>query len=534
MFYRLAGVILAHISSDRSTMHRKQRVGLVFGIVLAIVAGIAGPAAAASSPGYGTITGHVTAASGIPSSWSTEVVVFGATSGIEENEVYTGFGGLYELDNVRPGSHKLMFVTNGQRQWAHQKLTLQDADVVSVEADQTAVVDETLLPPGAIAVSATDATTGQPVGHVCAQAEGSTTAPEVCITDPGVIAIPDLGTGDYQLSVRSSDGLHRELQVDAVHVVLGQTTAVPVSLTPAGAISVTVTDSATGDPIGYACVTALRPGFNGPGPDYCPNLSDGNGKVVVGELSAGTYNLFVDPRDSIHGLQWVGWRGGTGDQSAAVPIHVVPGKSSTAPTVRLDPAGSITGTIVDADNQPISYGNATASVLPTGLPTTFSGTRNTDDQGRYTLDGLGPYRWPVQYSGPYGTQAWQWSGGTSNRYESHRVSVAAGQASTANFRMTAGGSLTGQILKPDGSAIIGPVEIWAYNAVTGDLAAPEGSSDGYGTFTINGLTTQDIKIQYTGGYYPDGFVGPAFDASPTIHVQLGATITYNIVVNQQG
>jgi hypothetical protein len=512
----------------------RQRTALVLGAVLVAVLGLAGPAAAESSPGFGTITGHITTASGGPGD-NTLIILVDAASGIGQGESVTDFDGFYEIDNVSAGTYKLYYNTNGQIQWAHQKLTFSDADTVSVAADQTTVVDEILLGAGAIAVSATDATTGQPVGHLCALAEGPTSAPEVCITDPGVLTVPDLGTGDYRLTVRSSDGLHAGQVLDAVHVEMGLTTPVPLRLTPTGAVAVAVTNAATGAPVRNACVTALRPGFNGPGPDYCPLLTGDDGRVTVGQLSAGTYNLFVLPGNSDLGMQWVGWHGGTGDQSAAVPVQVTAGQVSAAPTVRLDAAGSITGTIVDANGQPIRFGNATASVLPTGLPTSFVGRANTDDQGRYTIQGLGPYRWPVQYLGPwYGTQAWQWSGGTANRYESHRVTVAAGQVTTANFRTVPGGSLTGRVLNADGSLFDGYVEIRVYNAVTGDLAAPP-TDTSQGTFTVNGLTTQDVKVQFTAASFQDVFiVGPSFDATAPIQVRLGATTTHDIVLSTRG
>lgn len=513
-------------------LRRRHRLALALGVASATVLGLAGPAAAASDPGFGTITGHVTTASGGHPNFSLIILLTPSGNGVDET-VASPKDGSFEFDNVSPGSYKVQFDSDGKVEYAHQKLTLADADLVPVAADQTTVVDEILLPPGAIAISASDAVTGQPVGHLCALAQGRTTAPEICISDPGVLTVPDLGAGDYLLTVRSTDGLHRRVQLSGVHVQLTQTTTVPISLTPTGAISATVTDSATGTPIGGACVAALRPGFNGPGPDSCPNLSDADGKVLVGELAAGTYNLFVGPRDSIHGLQWVGFHGGTGDQSAAVPIQVVPGDLSSAPTVRLDPAGSITGIILDPDGQPLAFGNATASVLPTGLPNDlFAGTINTDDQGRYTLDGLGPYRWPVQYlTGWDGTLAWQWSGDAGNRYEAHRVSVTAGQTATADFQLAAGGTLTGQILNPDGSLYTDPVDIWAYNAVTGDLTAPMTTAM-FGTFTINALTTQDIKLQYSVEAFPNPIPGPGFDAATPIHVRLGAPTSYDLVLNR--
>jgi len=172
-------------------------------------------------------------------------------------------------------------------------------------------------------------------------------------------------------------------------------------------------------------------------------------------------------------------------------------------------------------------------VLPTGLPgDIFPALAAPDAQGRYALGGLGPYRWPVRYSAGYSDPvAWQWSGGTANRYDAYRVRVTAGQATTEDFQVAPAGTLTGRILHPDGSVFTDPVTIQTYNAVTGDLAAPV-AYGANGTFTISGLTTEDIKIQYEAGLYPDGFSGPAFDDTAPIRVRLGADTSYDLILTR--
>jgi hypothetical protein len=253
---------------------------------------------------------------------------------------------------------------------------------------------------------------------------------------------------------------------------------------------------------------------------------------VVGALPAGTFNLFVAPNDGIHGLQWVGWRGGTGDQSAAVPLGVTLGKLTVAPTVQADPVGTITGTITDATTgQPIANGLACASVLPTGVPQgVFGGTICTDDQGQYNITGVGPYRWPVQYTFHSANPAWQWAGGTANRFDSHRVKVAAGKATTADFKAVPGGTLTLSLFNADGSPFRDTVTVHAFNAVTGDIAALGIGDLADGTYTIMGLTSQDIKVQVDGLDSAGNHVGLTFAASPSIPVRVGATATYDIVL----
>lgn len=77
-------------------------------------------------------------------------------------------------------------------------------------------------------------------------------------------------------------------------------------------------------------------------------------------------------------------RRAVGDRHQARHVTVAAGESATLPPVRLDPACA-------------------------------------DELGRYTLRGLGPYAWPVEFTDFSGAHAWQWPGGASNRHEAERV-----------------------------------------------------------------------------------------------------------------
>ena len=159
------------------------------------------------------------------------------------------------------------------------------------------------------------------------------------------------------------------------------------------------------------------------------DCTDSAGRMTIGRLESGSYNLFALPDETRYGMQWVGASGGTGRQSSAVTVQATEGTTVTGPTVRLDPPGAIGGQVTDG-----STGAPLADVTVTVLSYSPGGgpDRNvaTDGQGRYQMTGLGPYEWPLLFNRhPY---APQWSGGTPDRHAATGAQVTAARASVSS------------------------------------------------------------------------------------------------------
>jgi protocatechuate 3,4-dioxygenase beta subunit len=59
----------------------------------------------------------------------------------------TGADGRYRLDTMPPGDVMVGFTTAaGRKQWAHQKTSAAEADLIALSLDTVTTVDETLLP----------------------------------------------------------------------------------------------------------------------------------------------------------------------------------------------------------------------------------------------------------------------------------------------------------------------------------------------------------------------------------------------------
>jgi hypothetical protein len=208
-----------------------------------------------------------------------------------------------------------------------------------------------------------------------------------------------------------------------------------------------------------------------------------------------------------HGAQWVGAGGGTGDLEAARVFDARPGETVEV-TVRLDPAGSITGVVRDqTTHAPVPL---CASVLPASAEhgVDGAGVGCTDADGRYTITGLGPYAWPVEFP-DYGlpdsapAHAWQWSGGGVNRHAATKVTVEAGGTATADADMRPAGFITGTARAAGHDAVL--TQVTAVDVETGDFTGFRGGPDEHGRYVLAGVNDERVRV-----YFTDAAGGPEF------------------------
>jgi carboxypeptidase family protein len=478
------------------------RLGRVFAVTAAVLATVTTlPASAAYADNAGSITGTITRPGG-----GAVTVNLWTTAGGTAGQSTTDADGHYTFASVAPGQYKVQFgVQSGfdpKWQWAYQKFSFTSATVIDVAAGAPTEVDDTYAPSSGVRLTVTDAVSGAPVDAVCASRYSS--FPTDCGATDGVLTLDGLSPGVYAIYVTSSDGLHAAKTVNDVKVTAGTPTDVAVALTPTGAITTTVLDRATGDPVPSVCVVPLTLTFGAFTSQMCQygadNYSSDDGTVTLGGLTPGTYTLLANPEYTSYGLQWVGAKGGTGSQYKAKKITVVAGQSVAAPTIELDPAASITGVITDAATGE-SLANGCASVLPwrpgdgTNAVGPFCIEYWTD--GRYTIPNLGPYAWPVQFSYFYAsnTYASYWSGGTNNRKAAALVAAGTNTPGEADATLTqVGPGLTVTAKSSDGQVWDGYLNVDVFNAKTGDYV----KTMSY-THTLDGVAAQPVRLQYYAG-----------------------------------
>jgi hypothetical protein len=467
----------------------------------------------------GTITGRLTDADGNP------VGGAGVSAGDATSDLFgrTDADGRYQIEAL-PGPYRVSFNPGNGRQWAFGKSSAGTADVVTVVAGESTVVDDVLRPAGSATIRLVDAGTGGALQEFCVFIPG--VFDSLCTTD-GVVHTALLA-GRYEISITHETPGYLHFARKIVTITSGQDLAVTRSVPREARITSTIRDAATGAPVANAClepVEPLKPSSLGGRSFYC---SDETGRVTVDQLSAGTYNLFVWARDGVHGHQWVGPNGGTGAQAKGRLVTIKAGQTVTVPPIRLDGAGTITGVVTSAVT-----GDAPDGMV--GLSSFSGGAGGTEAQvaigpdGRYTISGLGPYSWPLFFAAFQ--HAYQWSGGTPNRFLASGVRVRVGATTTYNQTVRRGSTLSARVVGPGGAPIdFGRITL--QNAVTGDLMG-EGDCEATTRCDVPALGPQSVKLFYNVRVNGEDYAGYYRDAADFLHatvVLIPSSGTRNVTV----
>ncbi|MFG1868010.1 carboxypeptidase regulatory-like domain-containing protein [Micromonospora arborensis] len=397
------------------------------------------------------------------------------------------------------GSYIVGLYAGERQQYYRGKLTSMEADHVEVRGGQQTRITDSLLGTGSVTVQAVDSVTGAPIANFCAQS--------VCSNGTGTVTVTDLPQGSHTIYLDAPDRLHFSRERAGVKVKANRDTKLTVKLRPGAVISTTIVDRQSGAPVADVCLdtflpkqASLRDGYG--------DCSDRNGRIQVGPLTAGSYKLFAVPQSDTYGRQWVGANGGTGDERQAIAVSATAGQVVTGPQVRLDRAGTVTGTVTDPSGKPVP--DAGVSVL-TGHPGVGAQDATTDEHGVYTLERLGPYAWPVVvWAYPYASV---WSGDKTSRFTATPVTVTAGAAATNNVQLEQGVELTGTFRTPDGTPFTSG-HIIARSVDTGDIAGNGWLSEGQFNIRLKGpqrifftYNTSLGEKQFDGRYLvtqPDG------------------------------
>ncbi|MEV4690700.1 carboxypeptidase-like regulatory domain-containing protein [Micromonospora echinospora] len=369
------------------------------------------------------------------------------------------------------------------RQWVPGRTSWARAGTVRVSAGDTTDVAERLLAPSSSTVRARDAVTGAPIGGVCVFVDARRNP-----CGDAEVTVPPLVPGPQEVRVYTQDDSHLPRYATVTVAADGSGVAM-VDLTPAAHVVSRVVDAATGAPVAGACVTVAPAGTGelpGDPGRYC---SDATGAVRLDQLGAGSWNLFARPAGgSPYGAQWVGATGGTGDAKQARVVTLRAGQTVTVPAIRLDRAGVVTGTVTSAaTGTPATSGSVTLAPVSGG--SSPWGTE-LDAQGRYRIDWLGPYGWPLLFT--TADNATQWSGGFALRGKAEPVTVRAGASTVYNLALRRGVLVTGRLVDPEGRPVV--AELTVRNARTGEVIGR--TSDRDGEYALRVLGPQPVTVAW--------------------------------------
>ncbi|MEV4415712.1 carboxypeptidase regulatory-like domain-containing protein [Catellatospora sp. NPDC049609] len=377
---------------------------------------------------------------------------------------YTDANGYYRIEPVFAGSYRVNFrdyADHRFNQWATGRVSYETANVFAVAAGATRWVNDKLLATGSVKVTAKDATTGAAVPRFRAQVLS-----EYGYAVSGAVTLSNVAVGTHPVRV-DADGYEASEGVVSVTVTAGQQAVVTVVLNRVATILGKVVDAA-GAPVAGVCVDPIPVGRFAL-PEGCGNWSDAAGNYLRPlRNGAGSYHLFAIPdRDGPYGAQWVGATGGTGDPRQAAVITAADRQWVTAPTIKLDRAGTITGTVTSETGQPLDARARVGVYVPhPGLGAGYGHVRIGND-GRYSTDFLGPYQWALVFEAE--GHATQWSGAANNRFSARTIKVNSDAVTTYNYTMQVGSLVQGTIKLDDGSGPDG--RFLVSHSATGEFVA---------------------------------------------------------------
>lgn len=451
--------------------------------------------------GAGTVRGRITDEHGAP---ADATVTLRRTDRESGYIVYTwDLGdGRYELGNLPPGEYTAEISDNRHgRQWVPQKDSQSDAAIITISDGGVTVIDEQWLPLGTVEVAVLDTDSGRPVPRPCVYIRTPVGDSQGCGAN-GLVRVEGVQAGDWDYTVSGGASYFAVDDGRRLQVGHGETVRLAAELAPAAAITTSVVDAGTGQPVAGICVRLVVPNAGGQPSRPASRCSNDNGVLEIGPLTeSGDFQLYAKqnrnrPPAVLYGDQWVTADGGTGDQRKALTVTIKPKQTVTVPPIKVDPPGAISGIIRDA-----ATGAPVSGVC--AYPYAFNasgghvrGKHCSTAQGQYTIEDLGPYEWPVEFT-PNGDSGytWQWSGDAADRFGATYIKVASGQIAAMDTRLVKGGVLAGKVTRSGAPVSFGSV--WSYNARTGDSASPAYANVGPdGTFALGGHRGQEVYVRY--------------------------------------
>ncbi|HTU31884.1 MAG TPA: carboxypeptidase-like regulatory domain-containing protein [Solirubrobacteraceae bacterium] len=514
--------------------------------VIAAAAIAAAPAAALAD----TITGTVTDSNGASLSGATVTATDQTTPGAPVVAT-TASDGTYTLSGLTTGdNYDVEFSDSGYvTQWYNDEPAAYLADEVA--APHTGVNAALVTAPtGGISGTVSGPSGGANVEIDIVDASGSCPTNAVtCSTDTdsnGNFTLSGLPNGTYFLEASTVQGTGQNYvarwygggssasTATAVTVSNGQVTGgVGFSMTPGGVVTGQVTDPQAGGAAvgsGDVEVTAVTPDGN----YYAESATDANGNYILAGLPTGTYKIDFGGSGFLSEFY-----GGTASAQSATPVAVTAGAISPVNMSLPEDSqgGTITGSVTNAATG-ASVGGVEVELFDSAnnpVASDYYGGQyatQTSSDGSFSLTGLLPGTYKVEFVPQSGNLAYQFYSGQTSLATANTVTVGAGQTVPGvNAGLSAGGSISGTVTAKASGAGVADASVYLEDGAGDTLDSTTTGPDG--TYTLGGIPSgAGYHVEFDtpssqlpgGGFYETQWWNDSltFGSSQTVPVTAGA------------
>jgi carboxypeptidase family protein len=504
----------------------------------------------------GTISGTVTDSSGTKlgnicvdvANLSQSQFPFFYGSDIE----FTAKDGTYSAENLAPGLYAVGFNCFGNSkfssEWFMNQRSAGSANLVSAPAGAvTTGISAALAAPGSIKGTVTNHW-GKPVPNICVLAiPAGSPYPQFFFGGNtgytgrlGGYTIRRLAPGSYDLQFQecgrsgrygsqwNGDKPTEQSSVPVTVTSAQVTTGINASMRLAGSISGTITADSPG--LQFGCVQAEDLTTESFGFAYT-----GNGTYTIKGLSTGTYQvIFSDCSYPAH------------FGTVSTQVTVTAPKAVTGVNAHLTAAGSIAGTVTAAvSGRPLA--GVCVAVVPASTHL-FVGEGVTDDNGRYTVTGLGAGTYKVEVGdqfcpaffgfGPFfiisdaPNYAPQWYNGQPTQAVGTPVTVSAGTVSTGiDGSLSLDGAISGTVTDASNTPVVGecvtavpvsPVPDPLFGRTLNNVIAVTGAG---GTYSLADLPPGKYQVEFSTGCGATGFATQWWKNASSQHTATTITVS---------
>ncbi|MBB4666161.1 protocatechuate 3,4-dioxygenase beta subunit [Microbacterium marinum] len=228
--------------------------------------------------------------------------------------------------------------------------------------------------------------------------------------------------------------------------------------------------------------------------------TDNTGAYKVVGLPAGDYKLQFSSDEDGYATEW--WDDEALERNADI-ITLASGATRTGVTARLSAAASISGTVLDAEGNPLEWASVNVYlVTPEGREQIVSGS--TREDGTYTVGRLPAGTYAVEVPKPWDSDALgEWWSDKPTFETADRITLAAGAARTkVDFTLSTGASISGRITDDEGAPVsLAQVTLYRWSVdVENDSSYWDsiewGEADDDGRYAFRGLERGTYTVQF--------------------------------------